>query len=452
MADRPARSEAAFDASVTTVLRDRVGDPPRGTFTIALAQDPARRLVIDGSAPRRLLIGKSSSCDLILDDPTASRRHCAIEIIGARLRVTDLGSSNGTTVEGIAIREAFLRGGETLTVGSTKLSVTHSPAGENPAVPYATRFGRLLGESRVMRRLYPHCARLAASRVPVLIEGETGTGKEVLAEALHEEGPLASAPFVVFDCTAVPASLLESELFGHERGSFTGATAARKGVFEQAEGGTLFIDEIGDLDLPLQSKLLRAIERGEVRRVGGDGWKRVDVRIMSATRRDLDREVQAGRFRDDLFHRLAVARIELPPLRARAEDIPLLAAHFHRQAGGDGAIPSEILARWRDEAWPGNVRELRNAVSRLVALGEDTMPPRSSPSPTGPSSSAGPDFIASVVAQKLPIARARAVVVEAFERQYLEAILAEHGGVVTRAAEASGIARRHFQRLRARTR
>src|SRR5262249_22135835 len=194
-------------------------------------------------------------------------------------------------------------------------------------------FGRVLGASREMRRLYPLCERLAASRVPVVIEGETGTGKEILAESLHEAGPRTAAPFAVFDCTAVPANLMESELFGHDRGAITGAVMTRKGILEEADGGTLLIDEIGDLDLQLQPKLLRALERGEVRRVGGDRWLKVDVRILAATRRNLDVEVQEGRFRDDLFHRLAVARIELPPLRERKGDVAVLASHFSEEMG-----------------------------------------------------------------------------------------------------------------------
>jgi DNA-binding NtrC family response regulator len=443
---RPPLPSEPYDTSALTELSTRVADMPDGTFTIASAAHPHLRLEIDGSAPRPLLVGKSSACDLVIDDPTVSRRHCALEVVGARLRVTDLGSSNGTTVQGVAIREAFLRGGEALEIGATALVVTRNQAGRNPVVPHATGFGRLLGESRVMRRLYPLCAKLAASRVPLLVEGETGTGKEVLAEAIHEQGPLASAPFIVFDCTAVPATLVESELFGHERGSFTGATGSRKGVFEQADGGTLFVDEIGDLEPALQPKLLRAIERGEIRRVGGDRWTSVNVRVISATRRDLDREIQAGRFRDDLFHRLAVARIELPPLRARVDDIPLLAEHFRRKEGGVDPIPPEVLARWKDESWPGNVRELRNAVARLVALGVDARA-------AGTTADSAPrDVIADVIARNLPLSQARAAVVEEFERRYLEAVLASHGGIVTRAAEASGIARRHFQRLRAKGR
>lgn len=178
-------------------------------------------------------------------------------------------------------------------------------------------FGRLLGGSPAMRRLYPLCERLAGSTVPIVIEGETGTGKEQLAEALHEQSSRADKPFVILDCTTIAPNLIESELLGHEKGAFTGAMRTREGVFERANGGTLLIDEIGDLPLELQPKLLRAIERGVITRVGGSKPVVVDVRLLAATRRDLDREVQLGRFRDDLFHRIAVARVELPPLRER---------------------------------------------------------------------------------------------------------------------------------------
>lgn len=309
-----------------------------------------------------------------------------------------------------------------------------------------------------MRRLYPLCARLASSNVPVILEGETGTGKEVLAESLHERGPRASGPFIVFDCTAVPASLVESELFGHERGAFTGAVTSRKGVFEQARGGTLLIDEIGDLDLALQPKLLRAIERGEIRRVGGDAWLSVDARVLAATRRDLDREVEAGRFRDDLFHRLAVGRVELPPLRERAGDVAVLARSFWQDLGGDPReLLPETLARWAAYAWPGNVRELRNAVARRLALGDladlDAKGGRRTPEPTVTSAPTrsldAVDAVERVLDQ--PFIRARDTLMEEFEQRYVERLLAAHGGDVARAAAASGIGRRYFQKIKARS-
>jgi transcriptional regulator with GAF, ATPase, and Fis domain len=274
----------------------------------------------------------------------------------------------------------------------------------------------------------------------------------VLAESLHDRGPRASGPFVVFDCTAIPSSLMESELFGSERGAFTGAIG-RKGVLEQAHGGTLLIDEIGDLDASMQPKLLRAIERGEIRRLGGDKPIRVEARILAATRRDLDREVQLGRFRDDLFHRLAVARIELPPLRERRGDVTLLARRICAQMGGDSdAIPDELLRRWEDYAWPGNVRELRNRVANWLALGElaaEATMPVSAPTPgstAAPASST--TFVDEVLALDLPLSRARQRVIDDFERRYITRVLSQHGGNVLRAAAASGIARRYFQILR----
>ena len=190
-------------------------------------------------------------------------------------------------------------------------------SGEHVIPKMEIGFGRFIGRSPAVTRLYPLLRKLAAADVPLVIEGETGTGKEALAEAIHDAGGRAGRPMVVFDCTAVPASLLEAALFGHERGAFTGADTARPGIFEEADGGTLLIDEIGDLDLGLQSRLLRVIQKGEVRRIGGNRWVKVDVRIIAATRRNLDEEVLAGRFRDDLFFRLAVARVELPALRER---------------------------------------------------------------------------------------------------------------------------------------
>jgi DNA-binding NtrC family response regulator len=259
--------------------------------------------------------------------------------------------------------------------------------------------------------------------------------------------------------------MVEAELFGHERGAFTGALSQRIGMIEQAHGGTLLIDEIGDLDLALQPKLLRAIERHELRRIGGNRSVQLDVRILAATRRNLDREVEAGRFRDDLFHRLAVARVELPPLRRRRGDVAVLAHAFCRALGGGKAsIPPETLARWERHTWPGNVRELRNAVARMLALGDLAVSHTGFPAEgvaerdaishaaESPPWASVADVTRRAIEAGLPLVRARQEVINAFESAYLAAILERHGGVVTRAAAACGIARRHFQRLRARTR
>ena len=418
---------------------------------------------LDGSEAFRVLVGTSPACDFCLTDPEVSRRHLGIEVVGSTLHVTDLKSTNGTVVNGIGILEAVLRGGETLHIGASVIRVAREEQAQRPTLSRRPGFGRMIGTSVEMRRLYPVCERLAARGVPVILEGETGTGKELLAESIHEEGPLKDGPFVVFDCTAVAPTLLESELFGHERGAFTGALTTRKGIFEQADGGTLLIDEIGDLDIHLQPKLLRALERGEIRRVGGDRAIKVKVRILAATRRELEREIQAGRFRDDLFHRLAVARIELPPLRARHGDIPLLVDTFATALGAEEPIPSTVLARWEEYDWPGNVRELRNAVSRYIALGDPSLEsmrvakaPVSRPSSSVTRSSApsstgsGDDAVERVLRLDLPMVRARQLLVDEFERRYIERVLEAHGGNVSRAAKASGLARRYFQLIKAR--
>ncbi len=413
---------------------------------VVAGPDTGKALAVD---PRqgRVLLGQSPSCSLRLDDRAVSRRHAAIDPEAGGFHLYDLGSTNGTFVNGIRALDVVLNGGETIQIGST---VVRIEPGEDVTEVASDRsaFGSFRGASDEIRRLYPLIDRIAASEIPVVIEGETGTGKEVLAEALHEAGARANGPFVVFDCTTVAANLMEAALFGHERGAFTGATNAAPGLFEQAHGGTLFIDEIGDLDIALQAKLLRAIERSEVRRIGGKGWTRVDVRIISATRRDLDREVQTGRFRDDLFFRLAVARVELPPLRRRRKDIPILAAYFWQQMGGSpAALTGDLLKRLEDYDWPGNVRELRNAVAQRIALGDLATPSRVG-GPVG--GSAAEDPLGDIISRDLPFPIARERAMEAFEERYVQHVLAQNGGNVTRAAHAAGIGRRYFQRIRER--
>ncbi len=402
---------------------------------------------IDSSSPSRVYLGTSSACQLRLKDPLVSRRHAALEVIEGALRVTDLDSTNGTTANGVGVFDASLRGGEVLRVGGTSLRVSAVDSSAQVAISSATRFGRAVGASLEMRKLYPLCERIAAAELPVLIEGETGTGKEVLAESIHETSSRKSRPFVVFDCTTVAPNLMESALFGHERGAFTGATEPHRGVFEEAQGGTLLIDEIGDLELALQAKLLRAIERAEVRRVGGARWLKCDVRVIAATRRDLEQEIAAGRFRDDLFYRLAVARIELPPLRKRRGDTVLLTEHFWRELGGKDAPPPDVVRRFEQYVWPGNVRELYNAVAARLALGEHA---RIDALRDGPRAASSLDLVEQILALDLPLGHARQRLVEEFERRYVERVLARHGGSVVRAAAASGIARRYFQILKAR--
>ena len=411
-------------------------------FDITLGDSSGARVVhLSAAEPGPLLVGTSVICHVRLHDRSVSRRHAALELTEAGLRFTDLGSTNGSFLGPTRVVEVLLTGGETLRLGNVLVQI--GAASEDPGVVLSPRtsFGSVRGGSLAMRRLYPVLERLAASKVPVVLEGEAGTGKEALAEALHEEGPLRDGPFVVVDVAHTPPAQLAVELQGQERGA-PGA-ARRRGAFELAHGGTLFVDEIADLDLELQAVLVKVLERREIRRVGGEHTIPIDVRVLAGTRRDLDREVQAGRFRDDLYHHLAVARVEVPPLRARRDDVPALAQLFWERAGGAAAdFPIADLARWKDLPWPGNVRELERAVSRRFALGA------SAPEPSG--ADAEPvGSLDAVLAMDLPLPEARRIVAERLEQAYVERMLERHGGVVRRAAEASGIALRHFQRIKA---
>jgi DNA-binding NtrC family response regulator len=417
-------------------------------LSVTQGPDTGKSLTVDGTQPVRQLVGQSQVCEFRLTDPAVSRRHLALDVTRGRLRVMDLGSTNGSVANGLRFQEAFFDGGEDIRLGGTVLRVKRHEGSPRRAPPSAQGFGRLVGVSDAMRRLYPLCRKLAGSPVSVVIEGETGTGKEILAESLHDEGTRASGPFIVLDCTTVAPGLLESELFGHEKGAFTGATSTRRGLFEQAHGGTLLIDEIGELDASLQPKLLRVLERGEVRRVGGDEPVVVDVRVLAATRRNLDLEVQERRFRDDLFHRLAVARIEMPPLRERHGDVRVLARFFWGALGGvPNALREEVIARWESDPWPGNVRELKNAVTRKFSLGD--LADVEEPSALG--ARLNRPAWERILEAGLPFPQARQKVLEEFERRYVERALAQHGGNVARAAAASGLARRYFQIVKARS-
>ncbi|MBW2525228.1 MAG: sigma 54-dependent Fis family transcriptional regulator [Deltaproteobacteria bacterium] len=418
----------------------------QSSFSIRVIEGPdaGAELALGGEGLTRALVGVGPASDLRLTDRTVSRRHVALEIEGERLRLTDLSSTNETTVDGVVLLDGYVKEGARILLGATVLAVERRAA-EPAKLPPTKSFGRLIGASTEMRRLHPLCERLAATTIPLIIEGETGTGKEVLARALHEQGPRAAHPFVVFDCTTVPANLVESELFGHERGAFTGATAPREGLFAEAHGGTLLVDEIGDLDVGLQAKLLRVLDSGEFRRVGDNAYHRADVRVIAATRRDLDREIQAGRFRDDLYHRLAVGRIELPPLRRRRGDVWVLARHFAAELDSNpDELPVQLLARWERDPWPGNVRELKNAVARHIVLGGLSLEPAADAPETG-----ARDAIAEVLALGLPLKDTRERLMDEISRRYLRKVLEETGGNVTQAARSSGVSRRYLQSLKA---
>jgi DNA-binding NtrC family response regulator len=445
-------SSVKHEEEATSVDRRAMRAVPVTSYRCAVLAGPdaGATFDLDATSAFRSLIGTGPACAIRLSDRLVSRRHASLELVNGVLRLRDLGSTNGTRLQGVSIVEAILAGGETMQIGESTLRMEVLDV--KAQLPGAPGFGCVLGTSSEMRRVYAIAKRLAGSDIPTIIEGETGTGKEALAEAIHVASARAGGPFVVIDCTTLAANLVESELFGHERGAFTGAQAARKGVFEQAHGGTLFIDELGDLDLSLQAKLLRAVERSEIRRVGGNTWIRVDVRVIAATRRDLDRQVQEGRFRDDLFYRLAIGRIELPPLRDRAGDVAFLADIFWADLGGVSPIPPEIAARLERHSWPGNVRELQNAIARYLTIGEIGPDVGSPPAPDAQKDgSATADFLETLLDQNLPLIMGRQHVVAEYERRYVERVLAAHGGHVGRASDASGIGRRYFQRIRNRS-
>jgi transcriptional regulator with PAS, ATPase and Fis domain len=373
--------------------------------------------------------------------------HCEI-VLGPKLTgVRDLGSTNGTFIDGVRIRDADVPAGTVVRAGESAFRIE---ARENPLwieLSDRTELGELVGSSLEMRAVYAVLERSAKTDATVLIQGETGTGKDVAARALHSESPRKAGPFVPVDCGAMPENLIESELFGHVKGAFTGAISNRKGAFEEAHGGTLFLDEIGELPIAMQPKLLRAIETKTIRRVGSSTQTPVDVRIVAATNRSLARSINNGQFREDLYYRLAVVEVTMPPLRTRRADIPLLAQRFYEKLTGSKDLPSELVANLSERAWPGNVRELRNFIEREITLGRI----RNVTGPTTlPAQTSLPSGLDSVVPLHLPLKDARLAWTNAFESVYVRAMLQKTGGNVTKAAELAGVSRRFLQRMLAR--
>ena len=421
---------------------ETVARPPRprrdGTLGLRVTEGPdaGAHIVVDA----RRVIGSSSTCDLTLADAMVSRRHLAVEPVPRGLRVTDLESRNGTFAHELGIGEATLPEGASVRIGETTLTVERASAPAPSARARIDHFGRFLGVADVLQPMYEVLTRVAPTDATVLLEGESGTGKELLAEALHEESLRASGPFVVLDCGSLPENLVESELFGHERGAFTGADHRHLGAFERAQGGTVFLDEIGELPLAMQTRLLRILESRRVRRLGGAAPIELDVRVLAATNRDLEHDVENGRFRLDLFHRLAVVLLRVPPLRERHGDIPLLALALARALGKADALDDAQLERLSSLRWRGNVRELRNHVERIVLLGDAA---RSLHSP-----STRPESVDEIARSGLPYSEARALVLARFTDAYVEDMQQRHGGNVSAAARAAGVGRRYFQRLK----
>ena len=397
------------------------------------------------------VIGTGPDADFRLTDPSVSRRHLRLTPVPEGVHAVDLGSTNGTRFQGERIADAVVTLDAALAIGKTRIELARHVDRQPIPLSRRRRFGELIGTSGPMRQAYALLERAAEVDVTLLIEGETGTGKELAARAVHQHSARAARAFQIVDCGAVSPTLIEAELFGHVRGSFTGADRDRAGAFELAHQGTLFFDEIGELPLALQPKLLRALETREVRRIGGSTQIPVDVRFIAATNRDLAAEVKAGRFREDLYYRLNVFRVVMPPLRTHREDIPSLVKHFLEALGAPG-LSEETLGRIVQLDWPGNVRELRNAVQRAVVLarGNPSSPPPSAQAQaqareeTG--SRPGGDFSFAIDAAR-PFKDVKAEIVTKFEVAYIKAVLARTGGNISAAARDSGIDRKHMERL-----
>ncbi|MBX3189309.1 MAG: sigma 54-dependent Fis family transcriptional regulator [Labilithrix sp.] len=409
------------------------------TLTVTQGPDAGRSAKIDQPT---FVVGVGDSADFRLTDPAVSREHLRISLGPSGVRIRDEGSKNGTFLGGARVHDMTLSSDAALVLGSTTLTVTLSTTSIDLPLSTNERFGDAIGTSLVMRHLFAQLERAAVSDLTVLLEGESGVGKDVLARAIHGKSLRAQGPFVVADCSAIPEHLIESELFGHERGAFTGADRARRGVVEEANGGTLFLDEVGELPLDMQPKLLRMMEQREVRPVGSNASRPVDVRVLAATNRRLAEAARTGEFRSDLFYRLAVVRVAVPPLREHAEDVLPIARSMLRSLKRDphADFPPDIASLLVAYSWPGNIRELRNVVERHAVLGGDAK--GLFDEAVAVSRAAGGDDLANLTYHE-----ARKLVLDRFDEQYLPRVMDRADGVVAKAAELAGVARTSFYRM-----
>lgn len=464
-----------FDGEWATVRRLR-----KGKLVVISGPDAGKELEI---AKPRITGGRSIISELVLADKAVSGTHFEVSARDDGYRLRDLNSRNGVYVGDLRVRECFLTPGTVFRIGHT--SIRFQPLQDVVEIELSKkdRFDSLIGGSPAMREIFAHLEKVAPSELTCLITGETGTGKEMVARALHNSSLRKSKPFVVLDCGSIPRELIESTLFGHEKGSFTGAVQQQIGCFEQANGGTIFLDEIGELDIALQPKLLRVLEQREIKRVGGDRTHKVDVRVLAATNRDLREEVNKGTFREDLYFRLSVVHVELPPLRERREDIPSIANHFLRDVAARRGLTMsygpDAIAALVSHMWPGNVREMRNVVERAAALSDGPVIGRADLQfgrEMGPSvmvshdlaqagaqaakvaaaqlagvelpAQSGPAiFDAQLLKAGLGFKPAKQTVVDAFEVAYLQALMARNDGNITRAAQEAGLTRYHLREL-----
>jgi DNA-binding NtrC family response regulator len=431
--------------------------PPTGTVDYGrivvrrrprLTYPDGRQMLIEQTT----LVGSAPDVAIVIPDRTVSRLHAELEPRADGLWVRDLGSKNGTYIDEVRIESGRVPGGARLRFGAWTVTVDYD-APEPVELWKAGNFGPLIGGTPVMRELFGRLARIAPTDASVLVTGDTGTGKELVARALHDQSPRAGQPFIIVDCGALPETLLEAELFGYAKGAFTGAAGPRPGAIEAADGGTVFLDEVGELSLSVQPKLLRVLESKQVRRLGEATHRTVDVRFVSATHRDLSRMVNAGGFREDLYFRLAVLVVSVPPLRERADDIPALVSHLTK---GLPALSADQLARLREMPWMGNVRELRNFVERVRALGATeafammdggSQPLRSSPpAEASVELASAPDIVGSISFDR-PYKEVREDWIDYLERAYFKRLLDKHQRNVSEAAQEAGVDRTYVYRL-----
>ncbi len=481
-------SSAAADVGLTTIFN--------GTRATARRLRKAQLLVRSGAnSGLRLQIDKSHFTgghsiinDLVLQDKAVSGTHFEIVADDNGYRLRDLNSSNGTFVGDLRVKEVYLTAGLIFRVGQSEIQFQPLKSSVDINLSEQDRFGEVIGTSPIMREIFAQLEKVAKSDLTCLITGETGTGKEVVARGIHSHSPRTDRPFIVLDCGSIPRELIESTLFGHEKGAFTGAVGQHIGCFEQADGGTIFLDEIGELDITLQPKLLRVLEQRELTRVGGNRAIKVNVRVVAATNRDLRAEVNHGHFREDLYFRLSVVHAELPPLRQRPEDIPLIAQHFLREVGMrrgmNLSFGQDAMHAIRAHSWPGNVRELRNVVERAAALSDGPVITRADlvfgrdPAPSalvahdlmqvgadaaraaarrltqsGEEETSSPQvqgpaiFDPTLFTSDCGFKHAKQTVVDAFEVAYLGALLKRNDGNISRSAQEAGLTRYHLREL-----
>jgi len=388
-------------------------------------------------------VGKADECDLVLSDGAVSRRHLFLRVRADGIQVEDLDSKNGSFFRNARFRQVLLGAGDVISIGTNDLKLVHAERPDPLPPSSSDRFGLLRGRSMAMRDVFAVLERVAKSDTHVLITGETGTGKELCAESLHAASARAGRPFVVCDLAGMPRSLLESELYGHLRGAFTGADRDRPGAFASADGGTLFLDEIGELELEVQPRLLRALEGSQIKPLGATRYQRFDLRVIAATNRDLAEECAAGRFRTDLYHRLAIVRVVLPPLRERREDIPLLVCDILGERSDQ--ITAGAMAILCEYDWPGNIRELRNVLARASSYVRDGEALTPEVLELGGEPRGADDRAAPASNEEFHDAKKR--LIASWERTYLSELVRGAQGNISRAARRAGIDRPYLHRL-----